>query len=412
MNEKIIVVGAGLSGCETALQLADKGYKITLYNMPNKQELYRGNGMAQLVCSNSLGNKSTNHPQGLLIKELELLGSSLLQIAFENAYFSESKLFVNRDAFSQQVTRQIKSHKNITVKEELITKIPNERPLVLSTGPLTNKFLADSIKNIFGQDSLSFYDATSPIVDKKSVDLSKCWTSSNNPNIYNISLNRQEYVQLISELKQNCSTETLKITEAINFDQCLPVELIASLNQEELVKNRFISKRTEDFATIELLQDNSVNDGLVLNGFITRLPYQSQKNILQKIFCLRDVSFIRYGRMHENSFINAPTILDDFFSCKNDNNLYIVGQLSGIDGYLPAVASAIIAAYAIDCRFKGLSPTSFSTTTLIGGFAKYVSTENNNYQPITSTFALLSSSENFYDNSIADLEKWKNQHEK
>ncbi|GHV09580.1 methylenetetrahydrofolate--tRNA-(uracil-5-)-methyltransferase TrmFO [Bacteroidia bacterium] len=408
MNEKITIIGAGLSGCEIALRLANKGYKVVLYNKhPNRQELYRGNNMAQLVCSNSLGNKSINHPQGLLIKELELLSSQLLKIAYENSYSSETKLFVNRNAFSAQVTQAIKSHRNITVKENLIQKIPKTRPLVIATGPLTNDFLVKSIKNLFGQNSLSFYDATSPIVNKKSVDLSKCWFDTKNPNIYNISLNRKEYFQLVNELKSNCSAETLRIKESTNFDQCLPVELIATIHSEELAKTRFASKREKDFATIEMLQDYSVADGLVINGFITRLPYPTQKAILQKFPCLNNVSFIRYGRMHENSFVNAPKLLNNFFECKNHEDLYIIGQLSGIDGYLPAVASAIVAEYSIDCKFIGIMPIPFPTTTMIGGFAKYSSTKNQDYQPMTSSLGLLSSTKDHYNISILSLEEWK-----
>jgi len=371
--------------------------------------LYQNNDMAQIVCSNSLGNKSTNSPQGLLIKELELLNSHLLKIAYQNAYQSESKLIVKRAAFSKQVTQAVKSNKNIIVKNKSLRKIPNSRPLVLATGPLTNQYLAESIKTTFGQSAISFFDATSPIINTKSVDLSKCWSDTENPNIHNISLNCKEYYQLVEELKSNCTEETLQITETTNFDQCLPVELIATMNMEELAKTRFITKRKTDYATIELLQDYSVNDGLVINGFITRLPYQIQKNILQKISCLKDVSFIRYGRMHENSFINSPQLLDNFYACKKDTNLYVIGQLSGIDGYLPAVASAITATYAIDCRIKGLSPIPFPTTTMIGGFTKYISTKNSNYQPITSTFSILSSFESFYVNSITDLKKWINE---
>lgn len=408
MNEEITVVGAGLSGCEIALRLANKGYKVVLYNkQPDRQELYQNNDMAQIVCSNSLGNKSTNSAQGLLIKELELLDSYLLKIAYQNAYQSELKLIVNRSSFSQQVTQTIKSNKNICVKNELLRTIPNNRPLVLATGPLTNKYLTEAIKSTFGQSSISFYDATTPIVNKKSVDLSKCWRDAENPNIYNISLSQKEYYLFVEELVANCTKETLQLTEATNFDQCLPVELIALRNKEVLAQTRFISKREKDFATIELLQDYSVNDGLVIHGFITRLPHQTQKNILQKFPCFKDVSFIRYGRMHENSFINAPQLLDNFYSYKKDNNLYVIGQLSGIDGYLPAVSSAIVAEYAIDCRFKGLPLVPFPTTTMIGGFTKYISTKNTNYQPMTSSFSLLSSADNnFYKNSIADLNQW------
>jgi len=239
---------------------------------------------------------------------------------------------------------------------------------------------------------------------KKTVDLSSCWRDLNDPDVYNISLSHRDYFQLVRELKANCSEETLNITKTTNFDQCLPVELIAYLNQEELLTTRFATKRKEDFATLELLRDYSIRDGLVINGFLTRLSYQSQKTILQRIPCLSDISFIRYGRMHENSFINAPAILDNFFSCKNDENLYIIGQLSGIDGYLPAVASAMVASYAIDCKSKGLSPKPFPISTMIGGFAEYISTKNTDYQPITSSFNLLPNTDgNLYENSMTSL---------
>jgi methylenetetrahydrofolate--tRNA-(uracil-5-)-methyltransferase len=211
---------------------------------------------------------------------------------------------------------------------------------------------------------------------------------------------------LVNELKNNCSAETLGIKESTNFDQCLPVELIATIHPEELSKTRFISKREQDFATIELLQDYSVTDGLVVNGFITRLPYPTQTAILQKLPCLNNVSFIRYGRMHENSFVNAPKLLNIFFACKNYQDLYIIGQLSGIDGYLPAVASAIVAEYAIDCKFRGISAIPFPTTSMIGGFAQYISTKNSNYQPITSTFGLLSSDDDFCEKAINSLRDW------
>lgn len=403
----VIILGAGLSGCETALQLANRGITVDLYEMkPVKYSTaHKSENFAELVCSNSFGKELSSTANGVLINELQMLESYLLQIAKQYRTSHIGELVVDREKFSKEVTRQILENPNIKVHRELITQIPKGDVVVIATGPLTDVKLAQHFEVVFGKDNLSFQDSTCPIIYGDSIDTNNvqiCKTS----NGITISLTEEQF-NIIAEKLRGAKTRINTDDKTIELPQCSPIEYLAKKDIKTLLEVKFAQtlERTKDnFATVTLRKENSAGQSYSIAGFMTQMTQESQRRVIRAIPGLERCKFARYGRSHRNTFLNAPKILNKFL--KANEKCYIIGQLSGIDGYIPAIATGLMATYSIMAEYQNEILIEFPKNTILGGFSNYITAANENFSPMIASFHLIESAKDSYDSSRKALSKW------
>lgn len=307
--------------------------------------------------------------------------------------------------FPMKLHGQIKQNKNIKVYNKIVNKIDDKDITVIATGPLTEESLSKYFAEKFGDNNLSFQDATCPIIYTNSIDTNNSRITINKDKMY-ISLSKKQFDNLLKKLK-TAKTMTNEFDKTIGLPQCSPIEHLAKTDINSLLDVKFNQKleRTQDnYATITLRKENIEGTAYSIEGFMTQMSQTAQKEIIRTIHGLEKCEFARFGRSHKNTFFNSPEILDKFF--RVNSNCYIVGQLSGIDGYVPAIATGIIAAYSIYSRLNKKCLIEFPDTTMLGGFAKYITTKNKDFSPMVASFHLLKNTDNYYENSKKDLENW------
>ena len=404
---EVNVIGAGLAGSEAALQLAKQGIKVHLYEMrPEKTTgAHKTEKFAEFVCSNSLGSHDISNASGLLKKEMQMLGGELINIAFECQVPAGGALAIDRELFSQKVTEKILTEPNIIVHKEEVTEIP-QTPTIIASGPLTSSNLAEKIKEFTQNDHLYFFDAIAPIVDVDSINFDKAFYASRydkgEASYINCPMNKEEYEKFYNIL---INAEKIELKEfekgAKFFESCLPIEVIASRGVDTL---RFgpmkpvglIDKRTgiENYAVVQLRQDNSAKTLYNLVGFQTNLKWGAQKELLQSIPGLENVSIVRYGVMHRNTFINSPKLLNPTLQTRSRKDLFFAGQITGTEGYTESIASGLLAGLNMAQYLKGEELLELPTTTILGALTHYISDENHSkFQPINSNWGILDSIE-------------------
>lgn len=400
---KISVIGGGLAGCEAALQLAARGVKVDLYDIKpsSRTAAHHSSDFGELVCSNSLKSNDVNgNACGLLKQELRLLKSFLIDIGDKCSVPAGSALAVDRNRFSQLITSAIVSNPNITVINREVTTIPDGK-VIIASGPLTTHALSDSIAKLTGYDNLSFYDAAAPIVYADSIDMNSAFIASRynkgTPDYINCPLNKEQYTEFVNELL-TAKTAIVKDFEVNQvFEGCMPIEIMASrgidtlrfgpLKPVGLVDDRTHAK---SYAVLQLRKEN-VNDTLYnLVGFQTHLTFSEQQRVFAIIPALVNAQYARYGVMHRNTFINAPKLITSFYRLINNKNVYIAGQLSGVEGYVESIASGLVAAINAYCDIIGKANVDFGKQTVIGSLGNYLATFNDNFQPINSNYGIMS----------------------
>lgn len=402
-NKEVNVIGAGLAGTEAALQLAKRGIKVNLYEMrPHKTTgAHTTEKLAEFVCSNSLGSFDTSNASGLLKKEMELLGGELIKVAYEMQVPAGNALAIDREGFSRRVTELIESNENVNLIRKEVTEIPDGNT-ILASGPLTSEGLAESIKKFTQNDYLYFFDAIAPIIEKDSINFDIAfWASRYDKGeaaYINCPMNKEQYDKFYNILI-NAPRIELKTFEqnAKFFESCLPVEVLASRGVDTL---RFgpmkpvglIDKRTgeENYAVVQLRQDNSAKTLFNLVGFQTNLKWGSQKELLQSIPGLENVNIVRYGVMHRNTFINSPKLLNSALQTRSRENLFFAGQLTGTEGYTESIASGLLAGLNM-ARYLSNEPLlNLPKTTMLGALTKYISDESHEkFQPINSNWGIV-----------------------
>lgn len=401
---EVNVVGAGLAGSEAALQLAKRKIKVNLYEMrPEKTTgAHKTEKFAEFVCSNSLGAGDCSNASGLLKKEMELLGGELISIARQCAVPAGSALAVDRELFSQTVTEKIQNDPFINVIKQEVTKIPDGYT-IMASGPLTSDALADSIKEFMQSEHLYFFDAIAPIVEKDSIDFDKAFWASRydkgEASYINCPMNKEQYEKFYNILI-NAPKIELKTFEknAKFFESCLPIEVLASRGVDTL---RFgpmkpvglVDKRTgeENYAVVQLRQDNSAKTLFNLVGFQTNLKWGSQKELLQSIPGLENVNIVRYGVMHRNTFINSPKILKPTLQTRNREDLFFAGQLTGTEGYTESIATGMLAGINMARLINQEHLLVLPGETMLGALTQYISDENHEkFQPINSNWGIVS----------------------
>ena len=400
---EINVIGAGLAGSEAALQLSKRGLKVNLYEMRPKKSTgaHKTDKFAEFVCSNSLGASDCSNASGLLKKEMEILGGELITIARECSVPAGNALAIDRELFSETVTKRIEADENINIIKDEVTAIP-EGYTIMASGPLTSDKLADSIKDFTQSEHLHFFDAIAPIVEKDSINFDKAFWASRydkgEASYINCPMNREEYEKFYNILISAPKIELKEFEKnAKFFESCLPIEVLASRGVDTL---RFgpmkpvglIDKRTgeENYAVVQLRQDNSAKTLFNLVGFQTNLKWGAQKELLQSIPGLENVNIVRYGVMHRNTFINSPNLLDETYNLKSNTNIYFAGQITGVEGYVESISSGMVAALNAISKYNGQKQKiTFSENTIIGALAKYISTENDKFQPMNANFGIV-----------------------
>ena len=405
------VIGAGLAGCEAAWYLANNGIKVNLYEQKGikMSPAHKSENFAELVCSNSLKASRLGSAAGLLKAEMELLGSLTVWVAKQTAVPAGGALAVDRDKFSQLITDKIKTHKNITVKTDIVEQIPrrgahcasapaiNNNYTIIATGPLTDGKLAESIQEICG-DNLSFYDAAAPIVTRESIDMNKAFYGARynrgEPDYINCPMDKEEYERFYNELIKG---ETADLHEFDVYEGCMPIEVMAKRGVDTIrygplkpVGLRDLKTKERPWAVVQLRTENNIGTLYNLVGFQTNLKFGEQKRIFSLIPALNNAEFVRYGVMHRNTFINSPKFLHPTFATRNDPKLFFAGQITGVEGYMESAMSGIIAAMNVYRTIKNKEPFIPPQTTMCGALCKYISDESvTKFQPMGANFGIL-----------------------
>lgn len=404
MNNKVIIIGAGLAGSEAALQLAKQNIDVDLYEMrPVKTTgAHKTDKYAEFVCSNSLGSSDVTNASGLLKKEMQILGGELINIAFDNAVPAGNALAIDREGFSEKVTELIENNPHINVIKEEITEIPQDKNVIIASGPLTSEDLANSIKEFTKNEHLHFFDAIAPIIEKDSINFDKAFYASRynkgEASYINCPMNKDEYEKFYNFLINAPKIELKEFEKnAKFFESCLPVEVLASRGVDTL---RFgpmkpvglVDDRTgeKNYAVVQLRQDNSAKTLYNIVGFQTNLKWPAQKELIKLIPGLENANIMRYGVMHRNTFINSPQVLNPTLQTRNRENLFFAGQITGTEGYTESIASGLLAGLNMAKYIKGEELLTLPTETMLGALMNYITNpEQTKFQPINSNWAIV-----------------------
>lgn len=396
-----------MAGCEAAYQIAKKGIKVKLYEMkPTKfSPAHSNENLAEIVCSNSFKSNLHTNACGLLKEELRILDSLLIKCADETSVPAGQALAVDREKFSELVTKKITENKNIEIiNEEFISDIEDDGITIIATGPLTSDNFAKQITKMIGNQELHFYDAAAPIIEKESIDMNIAFWGDRygkgDANYINLPMNKEEYEKFWNELVNAEVAQLHNFEKREIFEGCMPVEIMAkrgidTLRFGPLKPVGFIDPRTGErpYAIVQLRQDNE--EGTIFNmvGFQTNLKYGEQKRVFSLIPGLKNAEFAKYGVMHRNTFINSTRLLDNTYNLKLNNNIYFAGQITGVEGYVESISSGMIAGINAVRKYMNEEPVYYDEKTMIGALAKYISTENDKFQPMNANFGILPSLE-------------------
>lgn len=427
MKDYITIIGGGLAGSEAAYQIAKAGIKVKLYEMkPNKfSEAHSNKDLAEIVCSNSFKSNLLTNACGLLKEELRNLNSLLIKIADETQVPAGQALAVDREKFSARVTEEIENnplieiiHKEVESVENIEEINANDGIVIIATGPLTSDALAKEIGRITGEDKMYFYDAAAPIITKDSINFDiafygnrydqekkkdesiEDWMARQNEqeeSYINLPMNQDEYEAFWNNLVEAEVVTLHNFEKREIFEGCMPIEVMAkrgldTLRFGPLKPVGFDDLRTgrRPYAIVQLRQDNS--EGTIYNmvGFQTNLKFGEQKRVFSMIPGLENADFVKYGVMHRNTFINSTKLLDETYNLKSNNNIFFAGQITGVEGYVESISSGMVAALNAISKFKNENEkVTFSKFTMIGALAKYISTENDKFQPMNANFGIL-----------------------
>ena len=405
MENYIRVIGGGLAGCEATYQIAKRGIKVKLYEMKPSlfSPAHSNSNLAEIVCSNSFKSNVITNACGLLKEELRMLDSLLIKCADKTAIPAGQALAVDREKFSELVTEEIEKLDNVEIiREEFNSSLEKDKCItIIATGPLTSKKMERQISNLTGEDKLYFYDAAAPIVEKDSINMDIAFFGDRygkeGDNSYiNLPFNEEEYKKFYNELI-NAEVVTLHEFEKREiFEGCMPIEIMAKRGEDTirfgpLKPVGFIDPRTgkKPYALVQLRQDNEMATLYNLVGFQTNLKFGEQKRVFSLIPGLENAEFVKYGVMHRNTFINSPVLLNSTFNLKNKPNIFFAGQITGVEGYVESIASGLFAGINATKIFSNVKLLEFPEETVIGALSKYISTQNNRFQPMNTNIGIL-----------------------
>jgi methylenetetrahydrofolate--tRNA-(uracil-5-)-methyltransferase len=406
--KKAIVIGGGMAGCEAAQIIASYGIDVDLYEQKpvNFSPAHKKEGLAELVCSNSLKASRLASASGLLKEEMRLLGSLLVPCAEATAVAAGGALAVDRDLFSAAVTEAITHNPRIHLHREEVTTLSFDCPAVVATGPLTSDGMAEQIRTLTGEASLSFFDAAAPIVSADSIDREIVFAASRydrggEDDYLNCPMNKEEYAAFYEALihaegapRHDFDGDPKKLKV---YEGCMPIEIMARRGDDTIrfgplkpVGLRDPRTGHRPWAVVQLRKENEAGTMYNLVGFQTNLKWGEQKRVFSMIPGLGNAEFVRYGVMHRNTFLNAPQLLGRDFHLLKDENLYFAGQMTGVEGYMESAASGLIAGHALARKMLGLSPIELPHETMTGALCDHVvDRTTSDYQPMGSNMGIL-----------------------
>ena len=413
--KQVFIIGGGLAGSEAAWQIAERDVNVRLYEMRPTVETgaHVTADLGELVCSNSLGSNLPDRASGVLKTELRQLGSLLMECADQTAVPAGGALAVDRQAFSQLITKRIKEHPKIEVIHQEITEIPIG-PTIIASGPLTSMNLANSITAVSGEEHLYFFDAISPIVGFESINMDVAFFGSRygkgefeEGDYINCPLNRDQYEEFVNNVKDAERIELHSFESAIEsgvkagahkfFEGCLPVEIIAQRGRDTLAYGPMrpvglIDPKTNRraYAVVQLRRDNIAGTLYNMVGFQTNLKFPEQKRVFQSVPGLANAEFARYGQMHRNTFISAPKLLKPTMQFRRREDLFFAGQITGVEGYVGNFATGLLAGWNLVRLLNGKELITLPRTTILGSLCHYVTHASlADFQPMKANFGLL-----------------------
>lgn len=429
MQERVVIVGGGLAGCEAAYQLLKKGYRVDMYEIRGVKSTpcHKTNDLAELVCSNSLKGMAKDTASGMLKGELEMLDSLLLKCAYRSAVAAGGALAVDRGLFSKEVESELSKFDNFNLIREEVSSIAFDCKAIIATGPLTSDSLSKAIMEFTGEDNLHFYDAVAPIVSAESIDYDKAFFASRygkgDSDYLNCAMNKEEYLAFYNALVNAERVELKDFEKSEIFDGCMPIEIMASRGEDTMrygplrpVGIRNPKDESRPYAVVQLRKENVSGEAYNIVGFQTNLTFGAQKRVFSMISGLENAEFLRYGVMHRNTFINSPAVLNEGFQTKKNKNLFFAGQITGVEGYMESVASGLIA--GINASKKEDEELFIPPMqTIIGSLCRHIANNSGDFQPMNSNFGILPPLENpprdkkerklkYCETGLAELEKY------
>ncbi len=402
---RVKVIGAGLAGAEASYQLAKRGFFVDLYEQkPVKfSPAHKNKNFAELVCSNSLKSNALTNACGLLKEELRLLDSLIIKTADEVKVPSGEALSVDRELFSQKITEKLLSMKNIAIHYENVKNVDLDVPTIIATGPLTDDELFKNLCDTLGNDDCYFFDAIAPIVDKNSLDKDHYFIANRydkgetDGDYINCPMTKDEYDVFYKEIINAKTVELKDFENSKVFESCMPIEVSAKRGYKTLLfgilkpKGLIDPKTTKmPYAVLQLRKESNSNDLYNLVGCQTNMLFGEQKRIFSLIPALRNAEYVRYGVMHRNSYINAPKHINKYYQLKDYPNVFIAGQLSGVEGYVESTASGLYCALNIAKMIEGKEFVTFSNSTCIGALSDWISSASEkHFQPMNANWGII-----------------------
>lgn len=404
LPHKISVVGAGLAGSECALQLADLGYQVVLFEMREKTmtPAHKTGKFAELVCSNSFGSLNPISAPGQLKWEAQQLGSHILTMAHEAAVPAGQALGMDREMFSALITEKIKQHPRIEIRTDVVSSLKDvPRPAVIATGPLTHESLAEDLRQHFGDEFLYFFDAIAPIIDADSINTEIAWKADRygkgTDDYYNCPLNKEEYNRFIEEVAAAKKIEPKHFETTEFFEGCMPIEVMVERGPQTLRFGPMKPIGLDDprtgrypWAVVQLRQDNKEGTAFNMVGFQTRMAYAEQVRVFKMIPGLENAEFLKLGSIHRNLFINSPKRLNKDLSSKNDPWLFFAGQITGVEGYFESTCVGLLVARFLDQKLKDQTFSPPPRASALGSLLEAITDESRaaHFQPTNINFAL------------------------
>jgi methylenetetrahydrofolate--tRNA-(uracil-5-)-methyltransferase len=400
---RVTIIGAGLAGSEAVWQCARRGIAVDLWEMRpvRSTPAHQTADFAELVCSNSLKSDSLNTAPWLLKEEMRRAGSLLLEIARECAVPAGHALAVDRTTFAARVTEAISREPLITIRREEVTHIDENQITIIATGPLTPDVLSQEIARLSGSSHLYFFDSISPIVEADSIDMSKVYLAARydkgSADYINCPMTKEDYDRFCDALISGQSVEDRDWEKLNYFEGCLPIEEIARRGRDTLRFGPMKPVGLKDprtgripYAAVQLRQENLRADSYNLVGFQNHLKFGDQARVLRLIPGLENAHFLRYGQIHRNTYINAPTLLAESLQMKEHPSVFFAGQICGVEGYVESIATGLMAGIHAASLASGGEPTPPPRPTAFGSLVHYVThADARNFQPANITFDLL-----------------------
>lgn len=400
--KSVIVIGAGLSGCEATWQIAKRGGRVVLYEMKPQRysPAHRLPYFSELVCSNSFKSESLENASGILKQELDILDSLILRVGRLTRVPAGDSLAVDRELFAKEVTRMIEGLENVEIIRQEVKTIPVDQITIIATGPLTSESLSNEIQKLTGDKHLFFYDAISPIVMADSIDFSKVFRASRygkgGDDYLNCPMNEEEYYRFVDELIRAEKVPLRPFEKRCFFEGCLPIEELAERGKDTLAFGPLkpvglVDPRTgkQPFAVVQLRREDRFERLYNMVGFQTRLKYEEQKRVFRMIPGLEGAEFVRFGSVHRNTFIDSPRLLNESLQLIKLKNIFFAGQITGVEGYMESTAMGLIAGINAYRYSKGLNTIFPPQTTAIGALIQYIThCTTIPFQPMNINFGL------------------------